>query len=75
MTRTMIGVLMRVTTDMTVSSGTPTVRHSRDSSSEEERGKGGGGREERRGGGGEGRRREGEGRRGEEVAGHRAPSG
>ena len=42
MTRTMIGVLTRVTTDMSVSSGTPTVRHSGDSSSEEEeRGKGG----------------------------------
>ena len=36
MMRTMIGVLTRVTIDMNVSSGTPTVRHSRDSSKEKE---------------------------------------
>ena len=48
MMRTMIGVLTRVTIDMNVSSGTPTVRHSRDSSKEKE-GWGGVGR-----GGGEG---------------------
>ena len=34
----MIGVLTRVTIDMKVSSGTPTVRHSGDSSEEKEGG-------------------------------------
>ena len=45
MMRTMIGVLTRVTIDMNVSSGTPTVRHSRDSSKEKE-GWGGGSEEQ-----------------------------
>ena len=55
MTRTMMGVLTRVTTDMSVISGTPTVRHSEDSLTEKKRE----GKEEREkgregGGGGEG---------------------
>ena len=37
MTRTMMGVLTRVTTDMSVISGTPTVRHSEDSLTEKKR--------------------------------------
>ena len=52
MTRTMMGVLTRVTTDMSVISGTPTVRHSGDSLTEKKRGRREEGEGKGRGGGG-----------------------
>ena len=68
MIRTMMGVLTRVTTDMSVISGTPTVRHSGDSLTEKKE------REGKGEGKGEGKEEGGAGGRGGEQRGSRGGS-